>query len=396
MSIRLTFTGDLLVYSSLIKKSRIKGAYDFNKIFEAVKPIFEDSDYVVGNLETPLGYSGFTYMDMLFKAPAEFGDALKNAGFNMITTANNHCTDAGIDGLKDTIHILDDKGLEHTGTFANRSDKRYLLKSLNGVKIAFVSFTYDTNPNVNGVQLDGSNEYMVNLTKKPANAYRRNFFKQLLLECFYRLPRSIQDRIHPLYPNHIYHDNVPESEINKPENNRYFKQLTETITEAKNESDIVVACLHVGGQFNSAVGAYTRHIIDTVKDAGADITICNHPHCVLPSVYEKGHYFEAQSLGNFTFTPKEGYFIDGVYGEYGIVVSIDIDSVKKLLTGIQFHVVRNVKTEVGEQVVPTYKIPVLFPTLMTTSQLEYENSEVINRFLGTKDIRYPLKDIYTM
>lgn len=385
-NIRISFTGDLLAYHSLIKRSKNKSKYDFANVFEKVKCIFNDSDYVVGNLETPLAgkEAGYTLMDMLFNTPDQFANDAKDAGFSMFTTANNHCMDKGQRGLERTIDILDGIGIDHTGTFKNPQDQRYFIKEINGVKFGFISFTYGTNPNVNGYLIDENNDYLVNLTKKSDTPYNRPFLKQFLIDLIYKLPLSLQNKIHPLYPNHAYEDNVDEKEIAKAVNQNYISNLKELITQAKSESDITFVCLHSGGQFNSKLGAYTQYLIDEIRQLSVDAIIVNHPHCVLGSSYNANH-FEAWSLGNFCFTPGEGYFIEGVYGEYGIVVHLEIDTTRKKIMDVFFNVIKNVKLSDGrEQVIP---VSTLYNNLLDNEiekeHLKKDVCNVINRFLMT-------------
>lgn len=383
MKTRITFTGDLLAYHSLIKRSKRGSKYDFSGVFAKVSPLFQKSDYVVGNLETPLagGKAGFTLMDMLFNTPDEFALAAKEAGFDMFTTANNHCMDKGEIGLKRTIDVLDKYEIDHTGTFKTNNERRYLIKEINGIKYAFLSFTYGTNPNVNGYELNQSNEHLVNITKKSDKPYHRPFLKQQLVNLLYRFPLSIQNLIHPIYPLHNYLDNVDKSEITNPENEPYINDLRKMILSAKHEADIVIVCLHAGGQFNSELGEYTTYLIKEIRECHVDALIVNHPHCVLGSRWND-NYFEAYSLGNFCFTPDEGYFIDGVWGEYGIVLHLDYESTTKKLSDVSFSIIKNERKQNGlVEVIPVSEI---FDnaTPETQRQLTNDVNHVISRFMG--------------
>ena len=264
--ITITFTGDILAYHNLIAKSRRKGKYDFSNVFSCVKSLFSRSSYVVGNLESPIAGKkyGYTQMDMLFNAPLEFAVAAKNAGFNMMTTANNHCTDKGMVGVDETLKNLSKIGLDHTGISLKVNDKNYIVKLIDGVKIAFISYTYGTNPNVNGYDLSEEDKLRINITREQEKAYKRVWYKQLLVDFIYSLPKNMQDRIHPLYPNHPYLDNVSESAISNPANKRYIDRMKATICAAKAEADIVIFCLHSGGQFNNELGSYTKYLLNEI------------------------------------------------------------------------------------------------------------------------------------
>jgi len=395
MRTRITFTGDLLAYRSLIQKSNKGKGHDFSSVFADARSLFDESDYVVGNLETPLAGkgAGYTVMDMLFNTPDSFARDAKNAGFNMFTTANNHCMDKGEDGLKRTLDVLDEMGIDHTGTFRSNKEKRFIVKDINGIKFSFVSFTYGTNPNVNGYEINEGNDYLVNLIKHPDEVYKRPFIKQVIVNILYRLPLRVQNAIHPLYPAHGFDDNVPAKEIGNIQNKKYEDNFIEIIKAAKRESDIVIVCLHSGGQFNSKVGEYTNYLIDMVRKQSVDVLIVNHPHCVLGSKWDK-NVFEAYALGNFCFTPEEGYFIDGVYGEYGVVLNLDYDTEEKKLIDVSFSVIKNVRSHDGkERVVPVSE---LYKELTSEGQelLLRDVKQVICRFVG-RDVENAILERYS-
>lgn len=395
-NVKITFTGDLLVYSSLIKKSKSRSKYSFAQVFEHVGCLFDDSDYVVGNLETPLAgeKAGYTQMDMLFNTPDQFVQDAKDIGFSMFTTANNHCMDKGAEGLKRTIDVLDQKGIDHTGTFKTKNEKHFFIREIEGIKVAFIAFTYGTNPNVNGYSINKNNDYLVNITKECEKPYKRPFWKQLIVDFVYKLPLTVQNKIHPLYPNHGYDDNVNEEEIYNGDHHEYIENMRNVITQAKCNSDIIVVCLHAGGQFNSKVGPYTQYLINEIRKMSVDAIIVNHPHCVLGSKFENGR-FEAWSLGNFCFTPQEGYFIDGVYGEYGVVVHLEIDKVKKKNEDVYFNVVKNIRLNDGRsQVVPVVSLIENETDIKQKEQLEADLLHVMNRFLCSNMEKIEIKSEY--
>lgn len=64
---------------------------------------------------------------------------------DLVSTANNHCFDEGLDGAVRTMRLLQENGVESIGTFKTRDEKRYLVKELQGTKAAFYSLTYGAN-----------------------------------------------------------------------------------------------------------------------------------------------------------------------------------------------------------------------------------------------------------
>ena len=124
-----------------------KGKFDFFECFSGLKPLLEESDLVVGNLETPVageeqGYSNAREM-YSFNTPGEFADAAAQAGISLFLTANNHCLDRGKEGLIRTIQALDEKGLPHTGTFRSADETRVFYQKIGDVTIAVISCTAD-------------------------------------------------------------------------------------------------------------------------------------------------------------------------------------------------------------------------------------------------------------
>ena len=120
--------------------------------------------------------------------------------------------------------------------------------------------------------------------------------------------------------------------------------MLETINQANQEADIVIMCLHSGGQFNSKVGAYTQHLFDIIADAGADVIIGNHTHTPLP-IYQRGNCLIASSLGNFCFAPGEGYWVDGVFGDYSVLLTLDIAN--KTIVGYQKDICKTIRNDNG-------------------------------------------------
>ena len=124
--------------------------------------IFLKEIFRYGNLETTFAgesNKGFTGYPM-FNSPSELGVALKNMGLDILSTANNHSMDRFEKGIVATLDALDEIGISHTGTYRSEEERdTVLVKEVNGIKIAFLSFTYGTN----GIPIPSGKEYLVNL-----------------------------------------------------------------------------------------------------------------------------------------------------------------------------------------------------------------------------------------
>lgn len=153
----IIFAGDAMMHKSqLAAAKQPDGSYSFDECFAQVAPLISAADYAVVNLEAPLGgkpYAGYP----CFCMPDSYGYALRDAGFDMLLTANNHTLDRNDRGLRRTIAMLDSIGVDHLGTYANpaaRAKAIPYIVDVNGFKIGFLNYTYGTNgiePQTNAV-----------------------------------------------------------------------------------------------------------------------------------------------------------------------------------------------------------------------------------------------------
>ena len=164
-TLRLLFAGDIMGHAPQITSAEVikDKKYDYEPCFQYVKPIVSEADLAIANLELTLPgkppYTGYP----MFRSPDALADALKNTGFDVLVTANNHSNDARGSGVISTIRTLDRLKLSHTGTFASarERDTQYpLILSKNGFRLALLNYTYGTN----GVPTDSPT--IVNLIDK--------------------------------------------------------------------------------------------------------------------------------------------------------------------------------------------------------------------------------------
>ena len=145
----IAFAGDVMGHSP-----QIYGAYDpeneeynYDRCFQYVKPYIEQADIAVVNLEVTLAgppYKGYPQ----FSSPDALAVSLKNTGFDIILTANNHSLDRGKQGLERTITQLDSLDIRHTGTFRNQQERDAgypLIYETDGFRIALLNCTYGLN-----------------------------------------------------------------------------------------------------------------------------------------------------------------------------------------------------------------------------------------------------------
>lgn len=147
----LLFAGDAMQHQAQLDEALKAGDgknYDYSYCFSLIAPTIQEADYAVVNLEVPLGggpsYSGYP----CFSAPDSYAEALKEAGFDMMLTANNHCLDRRDKAARRTLTALDRLGVDHIGTYHDRAQRDTLvpfIRDINGIKVGFLNYTYGTN-----------------------------------------------------------------------------------------------------------------------------------------------------------------------------------------------------------------------------------------------------------
>ena len=166
ITIHMSAVGDIMCHLTNVKNAYNSTSkdYDFSNVFKNIKNYTQNADVTVGNLETTFagssrGYTGYP----TFNTPEVLGKNLKDIGFDVICTANNHSMDKGYSGIESTLNFLDEYELDHYGTARSKEEQNTILvKDVNGIKIAFLAYTYGTN----GITIPSGKEYSVNLIDK--------------------------------------------------------------------------------------------------------------------------------------------------------------------------------------------------------------------------------------
>ena len=251
-SVSLSFTGDILIEDALY--NWMGKGYDFKNSFDKVTPYLK-ADLVIGNQEVVLGGEtlGITGSDYTFNAPEEIAKQLPQIGFDVLTFANNHSYDRGMQGIVNTRKNLKAAGIQTTGAYEKKEQRDdILVVERNGIRFAILAYTYDTNQ-----WIDAENSFAVN---------------------------------HFLNEEHMFDD-------------RCKKQLARDVQKAKEQADVVIAAMHWGTEFTYEIDAAQRDAAGFLNEQGVDIIIGNHPHCLqrvetLTNAQGK-ETFVMYSLGNF-------------------------------------------------------------------------------------------------
>jgi poly-gamma-glutamate synthesis protein (capsule biosynthesis protein) len=200
---------------------------------------------------------------------------LKDAGFDLLVTANNHALDQGWKGVQRTIEVINENRLYHTGTFISQDDRDSVrIFEINSIRIAILAYSENTN----GVQIPKGKDFVINLIDE--ELIRKDIYK----------------------------------------------------ARQKNV-DIVVVHLHYGPEYNREPSDYQKEIVQKIIKMGADIIIGGHPHVIEPTKIFKTNNakldsgFIAYSMGNFISNQRWRYSDAGVILNIQISKNIFTDSI---------------------------------------------------------------------
>ncbi|MBQ7768957.1 MAG: CapA family protein [Oscillospiraceae bacterium] len=335
---KLTILGDIMAEIPVLRAAKCRcGKYDFSGVFDPSRKLLAESDYIIGNLETPLAGEEATYSQnhVCFNAPDEYVDAIMDAGIKLVSTVNNHSFDRGYAGMERTIKVLDEKGLPHTGTYLPGTERQeaYYFEQ-DGTKFAVIAYTYGTNYGGSGGKYLAEGEYegTVNLlchqtrsTYMPG-VWREDWMERLLENSklikdpngFYKLKKYMG--LTATYPRH---DDNLDGKTDTP----YIVQMQSDIRKAKEKADIVLFYPHVGGQFTIKPGAFTEYVIEKALEAGADAIAATH--CHIPEKFEwKNGVPVSYCLGNFNMNPKSYLAMPEILTNYGYALHLYVENKK--------------------------------------------------------------------
>ncbi|MFN7251653.1 MAG: CapA family protein [Anaerobacillus sp.] len=249
--ITMAFAGDVMMEGSIEKAMK---NFDINYPFLQIQKELEKADYAVVNLETAVTKKDIPYDKQFnFRTGPESLVALKQAGFNMVSLANNHTMDYGEKGLLDTIDYLDEVGLAYVGAGRN-SDEAYAeqIIEIKGKKIAILGFS-----------------------------------RVLPSETWYATPTK------PGIASGYQVD-----------------RMVQIIEETRKSVDYLFVFMHWGLERQQTPEPYQLNDARAMIDAGADGVIGAHPHVIQGLDYYKGKPI-AYSLGNFLFPD----YVSGITAE---------------------------------------------------------------------------------
>ncbi|WP_034771033.1 CapA family protein [Exiguobacterium marinum] len=235
--------GDVLLHDSVYNAARVDDGYDFDSAFEQISPILSRADISIANQESMIGGSEIGLSSYpAFNSPYEIGDALKRAGIDLVTTANNHTLDRGVRAIENSIGYWNEIGMPYTGSFLSAEDKANIRTlTANDISFSFLAYTYGTNGVV---------------------------------------------------PKQPYHVNYID-----------LAQMQPEIEKAEQSTDMTVVSLHFGTEYEPLPNEGQTELAQALADLGVDIIIGHHPHVLQPPAMLEGvngnQTFVVYSLGNF-------------------------------------------------------------------------------------------------
>lgn len=246
-AVSIAFAGDLILLQDQVRTafSDQTGEYDFSPEFAYASRYLAEADLAIGVFEGPAaggetGYSTGNYYDgasVSLNFPDSFAAAIKAAGIDFVSTANNHLLDRGEAGAMRTLDVLDTAGLLHTGSYRNEDEKNTVQTlTVDGLTIAVLSYTYGVN--------NYEEEYFL---------HENTDITSILVD-----------------PDSEYFDEVKASIISD------FNRVKES------NPDVILVMPHMGTQFSHETDRYQAAWNDIFAAAGADLILGDHSHAVQP------------------------------------------------------------------------------------------------------------------
>lgn len=285
----ITTAGDIIMHKPFLESSVYYDgqSYDYNPIFKYMKEIYEAADFSVVTTEYALtdgNYSGYP----TFCAPDAIAEALAANGLDMCLLANNHIYDNGDEGIQRTMDVLTENNLLYTGTRKTEEDKNYIVQEINGIKVGFFNYVFETekygdSKTINGIAVSEKSENLINSFQEAA-------------------PQSLYDEVEQI------------------------------LADMKEEGvEYTIAYMHWGVEYQTKENSYQDAIAQELCDMGVDALIASHPHVIEPvdlleSSDGKHKMVCAYAIGNHLSNQRTEYMegLTNGYSEDGMVVTLTI------------------------------------------------------------------------
>ena len=270
---KLIATGDGLVHSPMYRAAYNNGVYDFTGMLTFTKEKLKDYDIKYYNQETVFDDSKAPKSYPIFNTPSTFGDAMIDAGFNVVSLATNHSMDMGSDSAKKSAKWWEehDEILTHGMASSEEARSNYQIKDANGITYTMLSYTYGTN----GLGT-------AQITKEP---YIVNVFSE--------------------------------------------EKALEDINAVRDKVDILIVAMHWGTEYSQVATETQKTQAKFLADNGVDIILGNHSHSLEPwewiddtvVFYSFGNFISNQMGAEQAMVRKVG--VIGAFGTLTITKTLD-------------------------------------------------------------------------
>lgn len=255
-SINMLMVGDLLVHDRLYNAMKTSDGYDFKPALTYIKDIVKDYDVAYYNQETILGGSEIGLSSYpAFNSPYEVGDAMIDAGFNLVSLATNHTLDRGEKAITNSVNYWNSKSdVLAVGSYLSNEDRDKInIKEKNNITYTVLNYTYGTN----GIKVPTGKDYLVNVWPCTGNN--------------------------------------PSTDTKYQE---YKNKVKEDINRVRDKVDLLIVAMHWGIEYTHIPTSYQIDMANYLSSLGVDIIIGTHPHVVMPITYINDTLV-IYSLGNF-------------------------------------------------------------------------------------------------
>ena len=245
-TLRLYAVGDINLGRRLAKERLLLG--DTLYSFAALRDSLDAADITFGNLESPIAPDSSAAPDSgsVFTAPSAAAAALARAGFDIVSTANNHAWDGGRAAVEETMRQLTRAGVRFVGSgFGRDMAAEPVILERHGWRVAFFAMTRAWNP-----------------------------------------------------APYTFREHAGADWIAWGDTARVFPAIR--AVKASGRADLVVVSIHGGTEYVDTPPQHMQELARGLVDAGADLVLAHHPHVLQPVVWYKGKPI-VQSLGNFIF-----------------------------------------------------------------------------------------------
>ena len=281
--VTLGFTGCMILHQSILNSYlNPEGIYDFTEPFQYVSKYYEKADIMTCEMEGSIasdstGISGYP----LFCYPDTFPGNLASVGIDLQFLATNHIYDGKGGGLTQTLQTYQEKGVAFTGIRADKKDTRYKIVKKNGLKIAYVDYTYGTPDSFNALEVDEKDAELINMFREASPA-------------------------------------------------DFYVDVKEQVDELKEKgADFIIYALHWGAEYDLEPSDDQKEIAQKLCDLGVDAIIGGHPHVeqpieILKSADGNHKTFCIYSIGNAFSNQTQGVSTDLANCEDGVILMMTL------------------------------------------------------------------------